>query len=97
MHQRMSARFNSLFCLIGASIDSRDIVDRHRERTLALLWKIVFAFQVLFSYFVVVYKLAIMKTLVFQEYLLSVKASTNHILHCVMIHVVRSKCHANLT
>ncbi|NWX58243.1 ASPM protein, partial [Promerops cafer] len=30
----------------GASIDSRDIVDRHRERTLALLWKIVFAFQV---------------------------------------------------
>uniref|UniRef100_A0A8C4UGJ6 Assembly factor for spindle microtubules n=1 Tax=Falco tinnunculus TaxID=100819 RepID=A0A8C4UGJ6_FALTI len=30
----------------GASIDSRDIVDRHRERTLALLWKIAFAFQV---------------------------------------------------
>ncbi|NWR28219.1 ASPM protein, partial [Tachuris rubrigastra] len=30
----------------GASIDSRDIVDRHRERTLALLWQIVFAFQV---------------------------------------------------
>ncbi|KYO34534.1 abnormal spindle-like microcephaly-associated protein [Alligator mississippiensis] len=30
----------------GASISSRDIVDRHRERTLALLWKIVFAFQV---------------------------------------------------
>ncbi|XP_009701008.1 PREDICTED: abnormal spindle-like microcephaly-associated protein, partial [Cariama cristata] len=30
----------------GASIDSRDIVDRHREKTLALLWKIVFAFQV---------------------------------------------------
>ncbi|XP_057285268.1 abnormal spindle-like microcephaly-associated protein [Pezoporus wallicus] len=30
----------------GASIGSRDIVDRHRERTLALLWKIVFAFQV---------------------------------------------------
>ncbi|NXK25272.1 ASPM protein, partial [Arenaria interpres] len=30
----------------GASIDSRDIVDRHRERTLALLWKIIFAFQV---------------------------------------------------
>ncbi|NWV40623.1 ASPM protein, partial [Grantiella picta] len=30
----------------GVSIDSRDIVDRHRERTLALLWKIVFAFQV---------------------------------------------------
>ncbi|XP_074859397.1 abnormal spindle-like microcephaly-associated protein [Carettochelys insculpta] len=30
----------------GASIESRDIVDRHRERTLALMWKIVFAFQV---------------------------------------------------
>ncbi|NWW92799.1 ASPM protein, partial [Rhynochetos jubatus] len=30
----------------GVSIDSRDIVDRHRERTLALLWKIVLAFQV---------------------------------------------------
>ncbi|NXN91306.1 ASPM protein, partial [Rhinopomastus cyanomelas] len=30
----------------GASVDARDIVDRHRERTLALLWKIVFAFQV---------------------------------------------------
>uniref|UniRef100_A0A452GLU7 Calponin-homology (CH) domain-containing protein n=1 Tax=Gopherus agassizii TaxID=38772 RepID=A0A452GLU7_9SAUR len=30
----------------GASIESKDIVDRHRERTLALLWKIVFAFQV---------------------------------------------------
>ncbi|OXB84182.1 UNVERIFIED_CONTAM: hypothetical protein H355_007065 [Colinus virginianus] len=30
----------------GASIDCRDIVDRHRERTLALLWKIAFAFQV---------------------------------------------------
>ncbi|NXY90815.1 ASPM protein, partial [Alcedo cyanopectus] len=30
----------------GASIESRDIVDRHRERTLALLWKIVFTFQV---------------------------------------------------
>lgn len=42
--------FNSLFYFIGTSIDSRDIVDRHRERTLALLWKIVFAFQVLFNY-----------------------------------------------
>uniref|UniRef100_A0A674IUC2 Calponin-homology (CH) domain-containing protein n=1 Tax=Terrapene triunguis TaxID=2587831 RepID=A0A674IUC2_9SAUR len=30
----------------GASIESRDIVDRHRERTLALLWNIAFAFQV---------------------------------------------------
>ncbi|XP_069497625.1 abnormal spindle-like microcephaly-associated protein isoform X2 [Ambystoma mexicanum] len=30
----------------GSAIDSRDIVDRHRERTLALLWRIVCAFQV---------------------------------------------------
>nr|DBA18168.1 TPA: hypothetical protein GDO54_016450 [Pyxicephalus adspersus] len=30
----------------GHSISSRDIVDRHRERTLALLWNIVFSFQV---------------------------------------------------
>ncbi|NXP08625.1 ASPM protein, partial [Thinocorus orbignyianus] len=46
VHRRTSAGFNSMFYLIGASVDSRDIVDRHRERTLALLWKIVFAFQV---------------------------------------------------
>ncbi|XP_018420050.1 PREDICTED: abnormal spindle-like microcephaly-associated protein [Nanorana parkeri] len=30
----------------GHSISSKDIVDRHRERTLALLWNIVFTFQV---------------------------------------------------
>ncbi|XP_054837436.1 abnormal spindle-like microcephaly-associated protein [Eublepharis macularius] len=30
----------------GSGIDAKDIVDRHREKTLALLWKIVFAFQV---------------------------------------------------
>ncbi|XP_047377735.1 abnormal spindle-like microcephaly-associated protein isoform X2 [Sciurus carolinensis] len=30
----------------GNSILSKDIVDRHREKTLALLWKIAFAFQV---------------------------------------------------
>ncbi|XP_051764927.1 abnormal spindle-like microcephaly-associated protein [Ctenopharyngodon idella] len=30
----------------GAYIDSRDIVDGHREKTLNLLWKIIFAFQV---------------------------------------------------
>uniref|UniRef100_A0A9J7Y2L1 Assembly factor for spindle microtubules n=1 Tax=Cyprinus carpio carpio TaxID=630221 RepID=A0A9J7Y2L1_CYPCA len=30
----------------GANIDSRDIVDGHREKTLNLLWKIIFAFQV---------------------------------------------------
>ncbi|XP_069593468.1 abnormal spindle-like microcephaly-associated protein [Ranitomeya imitator] len=30
----------------GVAITSKDIVDRHRERTLALLWQIVFTFQV---------------------------------------------------
>ncbi|TRY96933.1 hypothetical protein DNTS_014281 [Danionella cerebrum] len=30
----------------GTIIDSRDIVDGHREKTLSLLWKIIFAFQV---------------------------------------------------
>ncbi|XP_043079329.1 LOW QUALITY PROTEIN: abnormal spindle-like microcephaly-associated protein [Puntigrus tetrazona] len=30
----------------GVNIDSRDIVDGHREKTLNLLWKIIFAFQV---------------------------------------------------
>ncbi|MBN3307145.1 ASPM protein, partial [Amia calva] len=30
----------------GAAIDARDVVDGHREKTLALLWKIIFAFQV---------------------------------------------------
>ncbi|XP_069823618.1 abnormal spindle-like microcephaly-associated protein [Dendropsophus ebraccatus] len=30
----------------GVAITSKDIVDRHRERTLALLWHIVFSFQV---------------------------------------------------
>ncbi|XP_071388056.1 abnormal spindle-like microcephaly-associated protein [Centroberyx affinis] len=30
----------------GSVIDSRDIVDGHREKTLSLLWKIIFAFQV---------------------------------------------------
>ncbi|XP_070602481.1 abnormal spindle-like microcephaly-associated protein homolog isoform X2 [Erythrolamprus reginae] len=31
---------------LGSTIDAKDIVDRHREKTFALLWKIVFAFQV---------------------------------------------------
>ena len=31
----------------GNAILSKDIVDRHREKTLALLWKIALAFQVL--------------------------------------------------
>eukprot|EP00064_Thunnus_orientalis_P020181 superscaffoldBa00005417_g20313 len=30
----------------GSVIDSRDIVDGHREKTLSLLWKIIFAFHV---------------------------------------------------
>ncbi|KAF7703623.1 hypothetical protein HF521_022630 [Silurus meridionalis] len=30
----------------GIAIDSRDIVDGHREKTLNLLWKIIFSFQV---------------------------------------------------
>ncbi|XP_054459520.1 abnormal spindle-like microcephaly-associated protein [Anoplopoma fimbria] len=30
----------------GSNIDSRDIVDGHREKTLGLLWKIIFAFHV---------------------------------------------------
>uniref|UniRef100_H3D460 Assembly factor for spindle microtubules n=1 Tax=Tetraodon nigroviridis TaxID=99883 RepID=H3D460_TETNG len=30
----------------GNIIDSRDVVDGHREKTLSLLWKIIFAFQV---------------------------------------------------
>uniref|UniRef100_A0A3Q2EB31 Calponin-homology (CH) domain-containing protein n=1 Tax=Cyprinodon variegatus TaxID=28743 RepID=A0A3Q2EB31_CYPVA len=31
----------------GSIIDSRDIVDGHREKTLSLLWKIIFVFQVI--------------------------------------------------
>ncbi|KAG5850628.1 hypothetical protein ANANG_G00084460 [Anguilla anguilla] len=30
----------------GCAIDARDIVDGHREKTLTLLWKIIFTFQV---------------------------------------------------
>nr|XP_023650446.1 abnormal spindle-like microcephaly-associated protein [Paramormyrops kingsleyae] len=30
----------------GGAIDSRDIVDGHREKSITLLWKIIFAFQV---------------------------------------------------
>ncbi|XP_036375779.1 abnormal spindle-like microcephaly-associated protein [Megalops cyprinoides] len=30
----------------GSAIDARDIVDGHREKTLSLLWKIIFTFQV---------------------------------------------------
>ena len=35
-----------VFIFLGSNIDSRDIVDGHREKTLNLLWKIIFAFQV---------------------------------------------------
>lgn len=30
----------------GSAISSKDVVDRHREKTLGLLWKIALAFQV---------------------------------------------------
>uniref|UniRef100_A0A3Q3F812 Abnormal spindle-like microcephaly-associated protein homolog n=1 Tax=Kryptolebias marmoratus TaxID=37003 RepID=A0A3Q3F812_KRYMA len=33
----------------GTIIDSRDIVDGHREKTLSLLWKILFAFHVILN------------------------------------------------
>ena len=33
----------------GAKIDARDIVEGHREKTHALLWTIIFNFQVLYS------------------------------------------------
>uniref|UniRef100_A0A8C6UY95 Abnormal spindle microtubule assembly n=1 Tax=Neogobius melanostomus TaxID=47308 RepID=A0A8C6UY95_9GOBI len=33
----------------GSVIDSRDIVDGHREKTLSLLWKIMFAFHVILN------------------------------------------------
>uniref|UniRef100_A0A3P8R6K5 Calponin-homology (CH) domain-containing protein n=1 Tax=Astatotilapia calliptera TaxID=8154 RepID=A0A3P8R6K5_ASTCA len=33
----------------GSTIDSRDIVDGHREKTLSLLWKIIFAFHVILN------------------------------------------------
>ena len=39
---------NGLFLFAGNAILSKDIVDRHREKTLALLWKIALAFQVLY-------------------------------------------------
>uniref|UniRef100_A0A668AAY2 Calponin-homology (CH) domain-containing protein n=1 Tax=Myripristis murdjan TaxID=586833 RepID=A0A668AAY2_9TELE len=33
----------------GSVIEARDIVDGHREKTLSLLWKIIFAFQVILN------------------------------------------------
>lgn len=43
----MVQRYLSIVSLFsGSNIDSRDIVDGHREKTLSLLWKIIFAFHV---------------------------------------------------
>lgn len=33
-------------CFLGNLIDARHVVDGHREKTLALLWQIIFHFQV---------------------------------------------------
>ncbi|XP_034369003.1 LOW QUALITY PROTEIN: abnormal spindle-like microcephaly-associated protein [Arvicanthis niloticus] len=44
--QVLKARGVSLTDEHGNAIMSKDIVDRHREKTLGLLWKIAFAFQV---------------------------------------------------
>lgn len=44
-HSRKANNFG-LLVLAGNIINSRDIVDGHREKTLSLLWKIIFAFQV---------------------------------------------------
>lgn len=38
----------SLHLFAGSNIESKDIVDGHREKTLGLLWKIMFAFHVRF-------------------------------------------------
>ena len=40
------AKYVTCHLFPGSTIDSRDIVDGHREKTLSLLWKIIFAFQV---------------------------------------------------
>lgn len=46
----------SLCLFLGNTIESRDIVDGHREKTLSLLWKILFAFHVcIFSCFMLNY------------------------------------------
>lgn len=41
-----NARNLNCFLFVGNIINSRDIVEGHREKTLSLLWKIIFAFQV---------------------------------------------------
>lgn len=47
--------FNTLLWFVGSTIDSRDIVDGHREKTLSLLWKIIFAFHVRISFLTVLF------------------------------------------
>ncbi|XP_033885537.3 abnormal spindle-like microcephaly-associated protein isoform X1 [Acipenser ruthenus] len=44
--QVLSARGVKLNDEHGSKIDSRDIVDGHREKTLTLLWRIIFTFQI---------------------------------------------------
>lgn len=39
------------FLFSGSNIESKDIVDGHREKTLGLLWKIMFAFHVCCYFF----------------------------------------------
>ncbi|KAG8003372.1 Abnormal spindle-like microcephaly-associated protein-like protein [Nibea albiflora] len=43
---KMNADLSIVFSFSGSAIDSRDVVDGHREKTLSLLWKIIFAFHV---------------------------------------------------
>ena len=35
-----------VFIRVGGKIDPRDVVDGHREKTLHVLWRIIFAFQI---------------------------------------------------
>lgn len=43
---RITVDVGFLFFFPGSNIESKDIVDGHREKTLGLLWKILFAFHV---------------------------------------------------
>lgn len=44
----ITADVGLLLLFPGSNIESKDIVDGHREKTLGLLWKIMFAFHVRF-------------------------------------------------
>lgn len=46
---RPFCRLMFLSYLSGGAIDARHVVDGHREKTLALLWQIIFHFQVRYS------------------------------------------------